>query len=218
MKLEFDEVAVAGLTKAYGSTLAVSGVDLHLRRGTVTAVLGANGSGKSTLLWLLALLARPTRGEVRFGGYGREHAAEIRGQIGFVAHQLQLYPGLSGLENLRLSSELYRVSSAEARIGALDESLSLSEYWARPLRTYSRGQAQRIAIARALLHTPTLLLMDEPSTGLDERSTDVLARLIAQEKQAGAIVVIVSHELAFAERVADRVVRMKRGRIQGGEP
>lgn len=217
MKLDFDEVAVTGLTKSYGATLALAGVNLHLERGTVTAVLGANGSGKSTLLWLLALLARPTRGEIRYGNYGAEHAAEIRGRIGFVAHQLQLYPGLSGLENLKLSSELHGVSASADRIASLDQSLSLSEYWTRPLRTYSRGQAQRVAIARALLSSPALLLMDEPSTGLDERSTEVLVDLVAQQRDTGAIVVLVSHEVAFAERVADRVIRMERGRVVGGE-
>ncbi|MEM8607050.1 MAG: ABC transporter ATP-binding protein [Myxococcota bacterium] len=218
MGLDFDEVAVTGLTKSYGATLALAGIDLRFASGSTTAILGANGSGKSTLLWLLALLSRPTRGNIRYGEYGMDDAAELRGAIGFVAHQLQLYPGLSGLENLELSSELYGVADAPRRIEALEQALGLAEYWTRPLRTYSRGQAQRIAIARALLHSPRLLLMDEPSTGLDEGSTDVLADLLAQQREAGAITVMVSHEVGFAERVADRVIRMERGRIRGDQP
>lgn len=216
MKLDFEEVVVSGLTKTYGATLALGGVNLRFGQGTVTAVQGANGSGKSTLLWLLALLAHPTRGEIRFGNHGVDRASEIRGRLGFVAHQTQLYPGLSGRENLRLSSQLHSIKQGAARMTELCEALSLGEYWSRPLRTYSRGQAQRVAIARALLHRPRLLLMDEPSTGLDARSTETLTALIAREKQAGAIVIVVTHEAEFAQTVADQVLRMERGRIVEG--
>lgn len=213
MKLDFEEVTVAGLAKSYGPTLALRGVDLSFARGTVTVVQGANGSGKSTLLWLLALLAHPTRGRIRYGAHGPDRGDDLRGRIGFVAHQLQLYPGLSGHENLVLAAQLQGIPYANKRASDLAEELSLSEYWNRPLRTYSRGQAQRVAIARALLHEPRLLLMDEPSTGLDVGATDALVRLIEQEKQDESIVIIVSHELNFGKRVADRVLQMERGRI-----
>ena len=112
-----------------------------------------------------------------------------------------------------MSAELHGLKDTDARVTALGSTLSMSDYWTRPLRTYSRGQAQRVAIARAILHEPTLLLMDEPSTGLDEGATEVLAKLVAKKRGEGAIVAIVSHEASFAERVADRVVRMDRGRI-----
>ncbi|MEM7137434.1 MAG: ABC transporter ATP-binding protein [Myxococcota bacterium] len=213
MRLDFEEVAVSGLTKSYGATLALAGVNLKFSKGTVTAVLGANGSGKSTLLWLLALLGRPTRGEVRFGEHDARSAAELRARIGFVAHQLQLYPGLSGQENLALAAKLHGLADGADRAQRLAEQLTMADYWERPLRTYSRGQAQRVAIARALLHEPRLLLMDEPSTGLDERSTETLIAQIAHQRASGAIVVVVSHELSFAERIADRVVVIDRGRI-----
>jgi len=213
VKLDFEEVAVTGLAKSYGPTLALAGVDLSFARGTVTVVQGANGSGKSTLLWLLALLAHPTRGDIRYGAYGTDRTDDLRGRIGFVAHQLQLYPGLSGHENLVLAAKLQGIPYADKRATDLGEALSLFEYWNRPLRTYSRGQAQRVAIARALLHEPRLLLMDEPSTGLDVQSAQALLRLIEQEKQDGAIVIVVSHELGFAKRVADQVLHMDRGRI-----
>lgn len=213
MRLDFEEVAVAGLAKSYGPTLALAGVDLSFTQGTVTVVQGANGSGKSTLLWLLALLAHPTRGDIRYGAYGRDRADGLRGRIGFVAHQLQLYAGLSGHENLVLAAKLQGIPYADKRATDLCEAFSLSEYWNRPLRTYSRGQAQQVAIARALLHEPRLLLMDEPSTGLDARATEALVGLIEQEKQDGSIVIVVSHEVGFAQTVADRVLHMDRGRI-----
>lgn len=213
MNLDFEDVEVAGLAKSYGPTLALAGVDLQFVAGTVTAIQGANGSGKSTLLWLLALLGHPTRGEIRYGRYGAEHADRLRGRIGFVAHQLQLYPGLSGHENLVLAAKLQGIPYADKRANDLSEALFLGEYWNRPLRTYSRGQAQRVAIARALLHEPRLLLMDEPATGLDPRSTTSLVALIEQERRQGGIVIIVTHEREFAETVADRILHMERGRL-----
>ena len=213
MRLDFEEVGVTGLTKSYGPTLALAGVDLSFEAGSVTVVQGANGSGKSTLLWLLALLAHPTKGSIRFGKYGPGHADGLRGRIGFIAHQLQLYPGLSGRENLVLAAKLQGIPYADKRAGDLGQTLGAEEYWERPLRTYSRGQAQRISIARALLHEPRLLLMDEPATGLDVKSTESFIGLIEQEKQRGAIVIIVTHESKFAAAVADRKLHMERGRI-----
>jgi heme exporter protein A len=213
VKLDFEEVSVAGLTKSYGPTLALAGVDLTFRAGTATVIQGSNGSGKSTLLWLLAMLAYPTRGEIRYGGYGVSRADGLRGRIGFVAHQLQLYPGLSGHENLLLAAKLQDIPYAEKRSTDLCEALALGEYWNRPVRTYSRGQAQRVSIARALLHEPRLLLMDEPATGLDVTSTASVVELIEREKQQDAIVIIVTHEAKFASVVADRVLQMDRGRI-----
>jgi ABC-type multidrug transport system ATPase subunit len=213
VRLDFEEVGVSGLTKAYGPTLALAGVDLQFTAGSATVVRGANGSGKSTLLWLMALLGHPTKGSLRYGGYGTDRANEIRGNIGFVAHQLQLYPGLSGHENLVLAAKLQGIEDADGRACELARSLAAIEYWDRPLRTYSRGQAQRISIARALLHQPRLLLMDEPATGLDAASTDAFVELIEREKARGAIVVVVTHEPKFAEAVGDRVLHMSRGRL-----
>jgi heme exporter protein A len=213
VKLDFEEVGVTGLAKSYGSTLALAGVDLRFEAGTVTVIRGANGSGKSTLLWLLALLAYPTKGEVRYGDYGASYADELRGLIGFIAHQLQLYPGLSGRENLALTAKLHGIRNPEARVETLGKALTVGDYWDRPVRTYSRGQAQRISIARALLHEPRLLLMDEPATGLDVKSTDAFVRLVEAEKQRGAIIVVVTHEAALSDALADRVFHMDRGRI-----
>ncbi len=217
MELDFEDVGVSGLAKSYGPTLALRGVDLSFEAGTVTVIRGSNGSGKSTLLWLLALLAHPTKGEVRYGRYGSAHADGLRARIGFVAHQLQLYPGLSGHENLVLAAKLQDIAYAEKRASDLGEALDVTEYWNRPVRTYSRGQAQRISIARAMLHEPRLLLMDEPATGLDVESTEALIGLIELEKQRGAIGVIVTHEAEFANAVGDRVLHMNRGRIVEGD-
>ena len=213
MEIDFEEVGVSGLAKSYGPTLALAGVDLGFTAGTVSVIQGANGSGKSTLLWLLALLGHPTKGEIRYGRYGSDFADELRGSIGFVAHQLQLYPGLSGRENLLLAAKLQGIGRAAERVREHGTALAVGDYWERPVRTYSRGQAQRVSIARSLLHEPRLLLMDEPATGLDRRSTESVVELIAQEKNRGAIVVVVTHEAHFADEIADRVLYMNRGRL-----
>jgi ABC-type multidrug transport system ATPase subunit len=213
VKLDFEEVSVARLAKSYGPTLALAGVDLRFRAGEVTVIRGANGSGKSTLLWLLAMLAQPTRGQIRYGKYDYAQTDQLRGRIGFVAHQLQLYPGLSGYENLLLAAKLQGIPSAEQRAFELGRALALGEYWDRPVRTYSRGQAQRVSIVRSLLHEPRLLLMDEPATGLDAKSTDSIVDLIGEQKRAGAIVIVVTHEDGFAGRVADQSLFMERGRV-----
>lgn len=213
MELDFEEVSVTDLAKSYGPTLALGGVSLSFAAGTTTVIRGANGSGKSTLLWLLAMLAQPTRGEIHYGRYTTAHADDLRSCIGFVAHQLQLYPGLSGHENLVLAAKLQSIPYAEKRAADLRDALALGEYWDRPMRTYSRGQAQRVAVARALLHEPRLLLMDEPGTGLDAESRAELVALVEQEKQRGAIVVVVTHGAELSRMVADRVLHMDRGRI-----
>lgn len=218
MKLDFEEVGVTGLRKSYGPTLALAGVDLRFDAGSVTVIQGPNGSGKSTLLWLLALLGHPTKGDIRYGPYGATHADDIRGRIGFVAHQLQLYPGLTGRENLVLAARLQGIPYAEKRAEDLGTALDVGAYWDRPLQTYSRGQAQRVCIARALLHEPRLLLMDEPATGLDRDATASFVELVEQQKQRGAIVVVVTHESKLGDSIADRVLRMDRGRVVEGAP
>lgn len=213
MGIDFEEVTVSGLAKWYGHTLALAGVDITFQRGSVTLIQGANGSGKSTLLWLLALLSRPNRGEIRYGRYGVDRADELRARIGFVAHQAQLYPGLTGHENLLLAARFHRIPYADKRVSDLATALQLEDYWERPVRTYSRGQAQRVALARASLHEPRLLLLDEPATGLDANASTALIGLIEQQKQEGAIVLIVSHEWELAKRVSDRVLKLERGRV-----
>ncbi len=212
--LDFDRVEARGLVKTYGSTLALGGVDLALRSGTVTVIEGPNGAGKSTLLAILTLLARPTRGTLRFGDYDAlELGAELRGTIGVLSHASFSYPDLTANENLLLAARLYRVPSPEKRIAVLRDRFEIGSFGDRPVRTYSRGQLQRVAIARALVHQPRLLLLDEPSTGLDAHSTRRLVGVVEDEKTRGAIVVVVTHDAELAASVADARVAIVRGRI-----
>ena len=202
----FTTVRTDGLTKLYGRTPALVGLSAEFRAGEVTVVAGANGSGKSTLVQLLAQLARPTRGTIAYGDLA---GTEARRHVGLLAHAPLLYPDLTGLENLSLFAALYGCGMEGVR-----ERFELGPFADRPVRTCSRGQLQRLALARALLPAPALLLLDEPSTGLDVRGVERLAVAVDAERQRGAIVVLVTHDAGFAERLADRTLRLQRGRVQ----
>lgn len=214
MGLDFDRVEARGLTKTFGPTRALAGVDVTLRAGEVTVIEGANGSGKSTLVGILALTASPTRGEVRFGTHdARARAEDLRASLGVLAHAAMLYPDLTGAENLRLAATLYGVPDAAAAIAALRSRFEIGAFGDRTARTYSRGQLQRVALARALIHAPRLLLLDEPSTGLDAASTSRLIDAVKGERTRGAIVAVVTHDGAFADAIADRKLVLARGKV-----
>lgn len=212
--MPFDVVEAQGLVKLYGPTRALSGIHARFSAGQVTSVEGPNGSGKSTLLSLLSLMARPTRGSLRFGGVdARKEAGRLRAHIGVLAHAAMVYPDLSGIENLRLMGRLYRVEDVGARISELRSRFELGAFAERPTRTYSRGQLQRVSLARAVFHRPQLLLLDEPSTGLDSASAGRLQAAILAERDRGAIVVLVTHDRWLSDATADARLRLSRGRV-----
>jgi ABC-type multidrug transport system ATPase subunit len=217
MELDFDRVQARGLVKVYGPTRALVGLDATFDAGVVTAVEGHNGSGKSTLLSLLAQLTRPTRGEILYGDHPAR-GSELRGCIGVLAHAAMVYPDLSGLENLALYARLHDVAQPDARIRAMAERFEIGRWGERPARTYSRGQLQRVSLARALLHQPRLLLLDEPSTGLDLGAVERLETAVETERARGAIVVLVTHDHALADRLAERRIRLERGRVVEATP
>jgi heme exporter protein A len=209
--IDFADVSAQGLVKMFGPTRALSGVDARFEAGHVTVIEGPNGAGKSTLLDILSLLSRPTRGSLRFGKRDAWRDREqLRGTLGVLAHAAMLYPDLSGRENLTLFARMYGVVGKQ--VDELGERFEATGFWDRPTRTYSRGQLQRIALARAILHAPRLLLLDEPSTGLDVRATERLVEAVQRERERGAIVVMVTHDAALTERLADRRLRLVRGR------
>ncbi|HEX5655663.1 MAG TPA: ABC transporter ATP-binding protein [Polyangiales bacterium] len=213
--IDFADVSAQGLVKMFGPTRALSGVDAHFEAGHVTVIEGPNGAGKSTLLDLLSLLSRPTRGSLRFGKLDAWRDREqLRGSLGVLAHAAMLYPDLSGRENLVLFARMYGVPGNRLgkHVDELGERFEATGFWQRPTRTYSRGQLQRIALARAILHAPRLLLLDEPSTGLDVRATERLVETVQSERQRGAIVVMVTHDNLLTEKLADRRLRLNRGR------
>jgi ABC-type multidrug transport system ATPase subunit len=204
-------VQLRSVTKTYGPVRALVGVSTRFEPGRVSVVTGPNGSGKSTLLAVVGTLARVTAGEVDHGGLGRTRAA-VRATLGWVGHDSLCYPELTGRENVELAARLYGRDPKEAyaRVAAR---FDLGTYAERPVRTYSRGQRQRVALARALVHQPKLLLLDEPTTGLDASSMERLCDVVREEAKGGAVVVVVTHDAPFGAAIADARVVLERGRV-----
>lgn len=206
------------LYKDYGRHRALSGVSLRLRAGQVTALLGENGAGKSTLLAILAGLLRPTRGDVRVDDQPLADidAEAFRRQLGVLSHEPRCYAELSPRENLRLFARLYELGAAERADAHLDGWLArvgLDRAADRPARTMSRGMLQRLAIARTLLHAPAFVLLDEPYTGLDQAGVALLSQLITAERARGALILVITHDLATVAPLCDQVVVLARGRV-----
>jgi heme exporter protein A len=208
------QIAIHNLYKRYGRKTILKGVELAVEAGQVMALLGANGAGKTTLLRLVAGLARPSSGEIALGGVNvRAAGAELRRYIGVVSHLPLLYETLSGYENLAFFARLYDMQEPGPRI---DSVLRAVELWAprrELVRTYSRGMVQRLAIARAILHDPPVLLLDEPDTGLDQNSAELLHGLITRLGAANRAVLLTTHNLERALGWADSVAILVGGKI-----
>lgn len=213
---DFEQVSVKRLVKTYGTTRALRGVSHSFCAGEITHLEGENGSGKSTLLRLMALLGRPTSGEIYFGDEPASEPQRFRAQIGYSGHEPMVYPDLSARENLDLFARFYGYRDKDERLkrlARLEEFLGHGAYLGRPARTYSRGQLQRLSLGRALLHSPRLLLLDEPTNGLDREGLERLGRILDQERARGAIILLVTHDERFASAVCDRRIRIHHGKI-----
>lgn len=207
-------IAVSDLRKRYGHRPILRGVDLAIEAGQVVALLGANGAGKTTLMRSIAGLSTPSAGEVRLGGASAKNAGhELRRYVGVVSHAPLLYESLTGLENLLFFADLYDLREPDARIEAILREVDL---WARRhdlVRTYSRGMVQRLAIARAILHDPPVLLLDEPDTGLDEPSAAMLHELIRHLSASERAILFSTHNLDRALAWSDEVCILADGEI-----
>ncbi len=207
-------ISVHSLVKRFGLKTVLRDLDFEVQPGEFVALLGPNGAGKTTFLRILASLSRPTLGEVRVAGYRLpHHAAAVRARLGVVSHLPLLYGDLTAEENLRFYARLYALRGVEARI---TEVLKLAGLEARRkdlVRTFSRGMAQRLAIARAVIHDPDVLLLDEPYTGLDQDASSMLDGVLRSVTAQGRTVVMTSHDLARAEDLAGRFDILSRGRI-----
>ena len=229
------------LTKSFGSKYALRGVNLRVMPGESLVIFGPNGAGKSTLIRILSSLSRPTSGSVHIGGLDlATHADGIRRHLGVVSHAPLLYDSLTAEENLRFFAGLYGMSQPEPRITLLLTQVGLITRRGDLVRTFSRGMVQRLAIARALLHDPQVLLLDEPDTGLDPQAAEMLHDLLVQvsrgageqrsrgaeeQRVAGApsgtptppppqrTLVTVTHSLERGLAIADRMVILANGRL-----
>lgn len=205
-------IVATGVRRRFGPLEALKGVDLAVEEGSSIALFGSNGAGKTTLLRVLAGLLRPTGGRVELFGVPLPGSPQLRRRLGVVAHDSFLYPDLSALENLRYYARLYGVTDAR-RPSELLASFGLAAAASRPVRTYSRGMLQRVSLARAILHRPDLLLLDEPFAGLDPGVSALLERTLLSLHAAGATIVFSSHDLEGGLRVGQRAVIMGGGQI-----
>ena len=202
-------IVAHGLTQRFGSEIALDAVDLALDEGEHLAVLGDNGAGKTTLLRILATAARPTSGRLEI--FGLDAVGErkaLRGRIGFVAHAPGLYPALSAVENLEFFCALHDVD--HKRVPEALDLVGLTDVARRPAGRLSRGEQQRLAIGRAILHGPRLLVLDEPDASLDSGGPDLLASVMR-----GRSVVLATHDHALANRLCQRTVVLRNGRSLG---
>jgi heme exporter protein A len=207
-------VEARALTRRFGPTLAVDGVDLDLEPGSFLTIFGPNGAGKTTLLRLLCGLIKPTSGSVAvLGSSPREDPAGVKRRVGLIGHSSFLYGGLTARENLAFYASLYAVRDAAARIRELLGELGLSARADDPVRAYSRGMVQRLTIARALLHDPEVVFLDEPFTGLDQQASRRLRGLLAAIRGRGRTALMVTHNLEEGLELSTRVAIMAGGRI-----
>jgi heme exporter protein A len=202
------------IRKTFGHFTALGGVTLRVRRGEFLALFGRNGAGKTTFLKIAATLVRYTYGKLRIEGIDiREQPEAARRHIGFLSHNTYLYRDLTPVENLRFFSRLYGVPDSEERIESLLDRVGLRRRATDPVRAFSRGLHQRLGIARVMLHDPSVILLDEPYTGLDANAVEILNQILDQAAAAGKTIILTTHDLEQGLRGATRSVIMDRGKI-----
>lgn len=207
-------IKVSGLVKTYGVMPVLRGVDLSVDAGEFVTLVGANGAGKSTLMRIVATLAAPSAGEVTIGGWPLpKQANRVRRHIGMVSHQTLLYGDLTAEENLQFFARLYQIEQRDEVVSAALKRVGLAARRRDAVRTFSRGMTQRLTIARATLHGPDVLLLDEPYTGLDQDASALLDELLLREKEFGRTILMITHDLLRGYALADRVAILSRGRI-----
>jgi heme ABC exporter ATP-binding subunit CcmA len=212
--VDFDEVHASGISRHFGRRRALAQVSFSCRAGEVLGLLGPNGAGKSTLLTILSTLLRPSAGQVRYGSHDASLAgASLRQRLGWLGHDLQLYPELTARENLTFFARLHGVADVGPRVALALADARLESRADDLVSSYSRGMRQRLALERALLHDPRLLLLDEPFTGLDGPSTMTLATRLTRLAAEGRLVILATHEVDLADDVLTRALILRDGRL-----
>ena len=218
MTPDFDRVELSELSRRFGRRRAVWKVTLAAHARDILGLLGPNGAGKSTLIGMLATLVAPSSGTIRFGAAdGSRSSAAIRARIGLLAHELHLYPELTARQNLAFFARLYGLDAAHVVPGALDAA-GLTDRADDDVSSFSRGMRQRLALERALLHNPRLLLLDEPFTGLDDRAVTLVSNRLRELAANGAIVIVATHDLDLADGLVTRVALIRDGKLVADEP
>jgi len=208
----FSSVRLVDVSRHFGRRRAVSRVSFTVERGDILGLLGPNGAGKSTLIGMMATVVAPTSGTISYPGASASTGADIRDRIGVLAHELFLYPELTARQNLTFFARLYGVAHHLAVDAAL-EAAGLSDRADDPILSFSRGMRQRLALERALLHGPSLLLLDEPFTGLDDRAVGLVSKRLRDLASGGAMIVLATHDLDLADGLISRMTVVQNGRL-----
>ncbi len=207
-------IEVKKLVKRFGLKTILKGVDFNVQPGEFVALLGPNGAGKTTFLRILASLSRPSLGSVKVAGYSLPNeSANVRARLGVVSHLPLLYPDLTAEENLQFYARMYGITHHASRVTDVLNMVGLEPRRRDLVRTFSRGMQQRLAIGRAVLHDPEVVLFDEPYTGLDQDASEMLDEVLRSVAAKGRTVVMTSHDLARAEDLATRFDVLSRGVI-----
>ena len=205
-------VKAVGLGRRFASVSALTDLDLEVHAGEGLTIFGPNGAGKTTLVKLLATVLRPSTGRLRLFGEEWPRPA-LRRRIGLVSHASFLYGDLTAAENLGFYAGLYDIANPGARIDEMLAEVGLEAWKERPLKSFSRGMEQRLALARAFLHDPDLLLLDEPYTGLDPEAVTHLQDILARFHRRGKAIVLTTHDIGRGLEVCDRAVVLRGGRL-----
>jgi heme exporter protein A len=207
-------IIVKKLVKRFGLKVILRGLDFSVESGEFVALLGPNGAGKTTFLRILATLSRPSMGQVKVAGHQLPHeAAQVRARLGVVSHMPLLYPDLTAEENLQFYARMYGVTNYAPRITEVLGLVGLENRRKDLVRTFSRGMQQRLAIGRAVIHDPEVMLFDEPYTGLDQDASEMLDDVLRSVAAEGRTVVMTSHDLVRAEDLATRFDILSHGVI-----
>lgn len=207
-------IRVRKLSKAFGHTAALRGVDLSVAEGEFLTLFGPNGAGKTTLIRIVASLTRPTAGTIQVRGEDLGKAAtSLRRHIGLISHNPLLYGDLTPDENLRFFAQMYDLPDAASRIDTVLAQVGLAARRRDPVRTFSRGMVQRLAIARAILHDPSIMLLDEPYTGLDLQAADMLRSVLQELAASNRTVILTTHNLEQGLEMCDRAAILNRGKV-----
>lgn len=211
---DFDRVTATDVSRHFGRRRALAKVSVSFTAGQITGLLGPNGAGKSTLLSILATLSAPSTGEVRYGTTAaRDRGPSIRARLGALGHDLYLYPELTARENLTFFARVYQLPDPPHRVQSALDQAGLADRADDFVSGFSRGMRQRLALERALLHRPRLLLLDEPFTGLDDGSARALVERLRGLRAEGAIVVLTTHDLDLVDGLLDQAVFLREGRV-----
>ncbi|MDI6888728.1 MAG: ABC transporter ATP-binding protein [Methanocellales archaeon] len=207
-------ISINGLSKVFGNNVALREINLKMKKSEFMALFGPNGAGKTTLIKIMSTLIAPTSGAVVIDGYDiREEAIEIRKRIGVISHETYLYEDLSAQENLQFYGRMYEVDDIEERVSDVMSEVGLSPRADDLVRTFSRGMKQRLSIARAILHDPPILLLDEPYTGLDPHAVATFDRILEKSDISNKTVVMTTHMIGRGIEMSDRVAILRSGEI-----